>query len=266
MTKTIRFTKNREAIYGLLTRAKKYHCTCASVHEFDITPLLEELKRARSDGRTISLNACLIKATGLVLKRYPSLNRHLFHGIFRKYIVEFEDISCNYIMGRTEGREIILLPVIINQSDQLTLEQIDEIIKYHKDTPLEQLPQIKGIERMKRSPLIAMKYFSYKCRSDHRFYRQYFGTYGLSSMIFEGEDGIKEGKTGIATQCAANTCAAFLVSSVSDEPVVLNGEIVSRKVLTFSLLMDHYVIDAHDGARAMVYLRRMFANPSELGI
>ncbi len=266
MAKVVPFTKNREVIYGLLKRARRYHCTCSSQHQIDVTDLIGVLEQYRAAGEPLSINAVLIRATSLMLKRYPRLNHHLFHGLVRKYEVDFEDICCNVIMLRRENRESILLPVLIENSDRLSVREIDDILTYHQKTPLAQLPQIQGIQKMKRMPRVALKAFSYLARSNHRFYRKFFGTYGYSSMLLENDAGIRYDDNGIVAQSAANTATGFLPASIADQAVVVNGEVTVRKILNITVLMDHYVVDGHEMLMAIRYLTKLLTTPSKLGL
>src|SRR5690606_32360844 len=77
--KKVPYSKNREAIHDLLTRAKRYHCNSHSVHELDAEPLLSALRLRREAGRPVRFHAYLVKATSLLMKRFPRLNHHLFH-------------------------------------------------------------------------------------------------------------------------------------------------------------------------------------------
>lgn len=266
MTRIVQFSKNRDIIYDLLTRAKKYHNTCSSIHEIDITTLMEILKKSRETGHPLSLNACLIKATSLVIEKYPHLNHHLFHGLFRKYKAEFDEISCNMIMIRRHKKESITLPVVLERSNTLSVEEINSIIQHNLIAPLDELPQIQGIQRLKQLPRIALKWFSFKCRSDHNFYRKYFGTYGFSSAIIEDQNGVCEERLGVLTHAMANTCIAFLPNAISNEAVIINGEIKSRKMLSLTLLVDHNLIEAQDVLMAIRYLNRLLADPNLLGL
>lgn len=266
MTKILPFTKNRQIIYDFLMRAQRFHCTVSTIHEFDITKLLQARQRAEELGQSVSLNACLIRATSLVVEKYPRLNHHLFHGLFRKYEVKFDDICCNMIVLRRYKGEMILLPVLITRSNELSLTQIEDVILYHSETPIEDIPQFNGIQKLKSLPEIGMRLFSYRCRSDYRFYRQYFGTYGYSSMIVEDERSWHEPRIGMASRSVANACAAFQPTSVSEEPVVVDGEVVIGKILTMTFLADHYLIDGHYGMMAMRHLRHLLAEPKLLGL
>jgi len=266
MAKVVPFTKNREVIYDLLKRARRYHCTCTSQHQIDVTDLLATLDHYRDIGQPVSINACLIRATSLLLKRYPRLNHHLFHGVVRKYEVDFEQICCNVIMLRKHERELILLPVLIDNSDQLSVQEIDKVLTYHKTTPLDQLPAVQGMQKMKKLPRVALKAFSYMARSNHRFYRKFFGTYGYSSLLMDREDGVKLGDNGMAAMSASNTCTGFIPSSVADRAVVIEGKVVARKMLDIVVLMDHYLVDGHDVFMATQYLTKLLTQPARLGL
>ncbi len=257
----IPFTKNRQAIYDLLTRAKRFHCPISGTYEYDATDLLAAIERARTAGRAVGLTACLVRATSLVLERYPRLNHHLFHGLFRKVEVEWDEIACNLIVMREDDatRERVLFPVVIPGSNRLTLEEIHAVIKRHKEAKLDDLPQIQAMRRLERLPRLLLKYASYKIRSDPRFYRRHFGTYGLSSLVTQGFG-------GVAGHAVANTAASFFPGTIADRPRAVAGEVVVRKVLSVMIVADHYLLDGQDILEAMAYLRDLLERPAALGL
>ena len=155
--KVVPFTKNREVIYDLLTRAKRFHCSITTTWEFEVSALEAARREVSVDGRPLGLTACLIKATSLVLARYPRLNHHLFHGLFRKYEVAFDTIRCNLVVVRKgpEG-ERILLPLIFERSDALSVVEIQEQINHHRFTKLEDLPQFQAFTGSLLIPLTAL--------------------------------------------------------------------------------------------------------------
>lgn len=266
MAKIVPFTKYRNGVYYLLKRAKRFHCTTCSVINLDITELMKARRQLKSSGNGVSIHSCLVKATSMVLERYPRLNHHLFHGLFGKYEVDFEEISCNLIMLRRERGEQILIPVVIERSNELSISEIDKVIRYHLTTPLSELPEIASFLKVRWMPDIAMKLISYKLRSDHKFYRRYFGTYGYSPLIAENDLEVKEDQLGFATSIVANVCTAFHPCAVGDTPIFVDGKVVPRKTLTMTVSGDHYLIDAHEGMMAMRYMRKLLDNPVLLGL
>ena len=115
------------------------------------------------------------------------------------------------------------------------------------------------MERLKKMPRIALAWFSYKSRSDHRFYQKYIGTYGISEMAV-GSFGPRGGHV------IANTASAFVIGPLFDAPETENGQIVMRKKQGISLISDHYIIDGIDILRGMKTLEKLLGNPDRLGL
>jgi len=261
MTIIVPYTKYRNGVYYLLTRAKKFHSTTCSVLDFNISELMAARTSLAAKGHPVSLHACLIKATSLTLRRYPRLNHHLFHGLLRKYEVDFEVISCNLVILRRAAGEFVLLPVVLERSDELSVFEIDEVIQYHQKAPVDELPQIADLKKLRWIPDIGMKLISYKLRSNYRFYRKYFGTYVYSPLIAEDKCGVTEDRMGYATSIVANVCTAFHPCTIGDVPVLVDGQVVPQKTLSMTVSMDHYLVDAHEGLMAMRHLRRLLTTP-----
>ncbi len=258
--KLVPFTRNREYIYDWLNRAKKYHCSVSGGFELDVTDLQAAIAKARAEGKPASLVAALVRATALVLVKYPRLNHHMFHGLLRKYEVEFDEVSCNLIlMRRGEGGERMLFPVVLRNADRLSVADVQAAIDHHKEAPLAELPQVAAIRRLESLPRLALRWFSYKARSDWRFYLKHFGTYGLSSLMSQGFG-------GTSATTLANTAAAFIPGLLSPRAIVRDGKIEAREILHLLLVVDHYVVDGNDALLAMKYLRRLIERPALLGL
>jgi pyruvate/2-oxoglutarate dehydrogenase complex dihydrolipoamide acyltransferase (E2) component len=225
------------------------------VYDFDVTDTVRRLDEQRAGGRRISLTAVLVKATALLMERHPRMNHHVFRRWFRHVEVEFDHVSCTLAVQRAgpDGEEI-LFPVLIRDANRLSLEEIFEIIRHHKQEDLAKLPQIAAFERIKRMSWLALKYFSYKARSDPAFYEKYFGSYGLSSLVAGGAG-------GVALTALANTGSAFLPAALRDKPWAADGRVVVRRILTIAIVADHYLLDGMDIVRGMQDLREMLEKP-----
>ena len=260
MTQIVPFTANRHAIYDLLTRAKRFHCSVGATFEFDVTDLLAAIKTTRQQGRPVNLTACLVRATGMVLEKYPRFNHHMFHGLLRKYEAAFDEISCTLVMARRDEQgERILFPVVVRRSNEMTLDEVGAFIKEHRQTPIAELPQMAAFRKLEGYPRLLLRWISYKARSDHRFYLKYFGTYGLSSLV-------KRGWGGVAGHSLANTAAAFLPGTITERPVVRNGEVTVRTIMNMMVIVDHYILDGLDVVEGIGYLNRLLTKPEQLGL
>ena len=252
----IPFTKNRSLIYDMLTRSKRFHCSVSGNYEFDITDTLQRIEEKKQAGKDVGLTALLVHATSQILEQFPRLNHHLFHDFLgRKKEVAFDHISCTLIVQRTnEKGEDILIPLLLRNSNKMSIAEIHQSIRHHKKSPLNELPQAASLEKLKKTPLWALKYFSYKARSDPKFYERRFGTYGLSSLTAHGWG-------GIAGSAVANVASAFFPATIQERPKVIEGEVKARTVLTMGIVADHYIVDGMDIVRAMDVLRSLIEEP-----
>lgn len=260
MVRIVPISKNRFFVIDLLTRARKFHCPITTAWQFDVTKLDAARRAVIVNGKPLSMTACLIKATGMVLKAHPRFNHHLFTGLFRRYEVEFDTISCTLIVMRKGNLgERILLPLLIEQCDTRSVCDIQDIIDHHRYGRLEDLPQFAMIERLKRLPRFALSWFSYKARSDHNFYRRHFGTYGMSEMAV-GSFGPRGGHV------IANTASAFVIGPLFDLLQPVSGKTETRKMQGVTLIADHYILDGIDILRGMRTLERLLLNPERIGL
>ena len=51
---------------------------------------------------------------------------------------------------------------------------------------------------------------------------------------------------------------------MGDAPVVVDGQVQIRKILSMTVSLDHYLVDAHEGLMATRYLRKLLSNPERL--
>lgn len=252
------FSKNRELIGDQLTRARDHHLVVSTEHEIDLTDVLPLIEGARREGFPVTLVSYFLWCTGQAVAAEPRLNRHCFHGWFRRYEVDFEEVSCTTVVARKgPAGEEILLPLLLRHIDRMSLRDVGNALRDAKTAPLETLPQIAAIERVKKAPLLLLRWFSYKARSDPHFYIRHFGTYGVSSNLAK-----HHGPVGGHT--FGNTGCAFLPGTLREVPRVVAGAIVPRWVLHTLFLADHYVLDGADIARGTEAFRRRMEDPATL--
>jgi pyruvate/2-oxoglutarate dehydrogenase complex dihydrolipoamide acyltransferase (E2) component len=255
----IPFTRNRELVSDLMARARRFHMPVSITAEFDLTELEARLARERARGRAMGLAAYMTAATSKLLERQPRLNHHLFTDLLgRRREVCFEEISCTLVVQRkSRAGEEILLPLVLRRTNELDVLQIHALIRDHKQKDLESLEQFKSLERVKKLPGIALKYFSFKARSDPEFYLKYFGTYGLSSLM-------SQGGSPFTMSTIANTAVAFFPGTIKQRPLVLGGQIVARTIMNFGFVFDHFIVDGLEMQRASEGMRELVEEPSQL--
>lgn len=226
-----------------------------AVFEFDMTVTLERLDQAVATGRQISLTGLLVKATGLVVQRHPRLNHHRFHRWGRELDAVFHEISCSLVVKRVAPTgEEFLFPILVRCPEKRSLEDLSREIRFHREQPLDRLPQIAAAMRIKRMPWWQRKVFSYKARSDPRFYLRYFGTYGLSSVVTDGWG-------ALSGTWFADNAASFVPATLGLRPAVHDGRIEPRRVLTLAIVADPLLLDGRDIVEATTELRTLLEMP-----
>lgn len=253
------FTANRRVIYDLLDRARRYHAPVTGNMEVDLTDTDLRVRREREEGREVSLIAALIRATAVTVARHPVLRHHLFTTWYgRPREVVFDRIDATVIVAR-EGPsgEEVLLPLTLRGADRLSIAEIHAILRDHKRKAPEELPQFRAMERVKRAPPGALRWFSYKARSDPDFYAKHFGTYGVSSLL--DRDGAVS-----SVSTVANTAIAFLPNTLRERAWVVDGKIVPRLILGIAGVFDHYLVDGNEAARVGRTLRGLLEDPDAL--
>ena len=69
----------------------------------------------------------------------------------------------------------------------------------------------------------------------------------------------------VSYQSLTNLTQQFLgVSATVQKPVVLNGEVTVRPIMTLTLTADHRVVDGLEGAKFMKTLKEAIENPLSL--
>jgi pyruvate/2-oxoglutarate dehydrogenase complex dihydrolipoamide acyltransferase (E2) component len=249
------YSKNRQVIHDLLHRATKFHMPISTTWEIDCTEAMDQLRDLRRKNVPAGFTAFLVKATAKLLEDNPQLNSHLFtKWTGKKTIVQFDDINCNVVVQRENNGEKILLPLVVNKANKLSISEIDNIIHKYKTSDLASLPQFESFEKIKKMPFWLLTFISYKTRSDPDFYLKYYGTYGLSALYSFKASGAVGGST------VANTCIAFLPFNFATS--VDNGK--KRRTMRLSIVMDHYILDGVQMSRAGHEFQKLIENPKKV--
>jgi pyruvate/2-oxoglutarate dehydrogenase complex dihydrolipoamide acyltransferase (E2) component len=262
MIRIRRPTAHRKNSYYFLTRSQRYHAPCSTAVDYDVTPLFASLAASRNEGQPIGFTAALVKATSLVQAEFPRLNRHLFHGLLGRYEVEWEGVHCSLIVSRRQDDgEDVLVPIVLRHADRIPLEQIDAVIGDAKRKPLLELPEYRTLHKLRNLPRLARAGIAYLLRSQPRVHDKIIGgTYGLSAF-----SGKTTTPTSVGHALSPFGCT-FFPGSVNDRPWVVNGSLAVRKIMTMTIVIDHYVLDGTDVANAMSYLGTLLAEPERLGL
>ncbi|MFW5831940.1 MAG: 2-oxo acid dehydrogenase subunit E2, partial [Prolixibacteraceae bacterium] len=83
-----------------------------------------------------------------------------------------------------------------------------------------------------------------------------FGSYVISNI---GSLGLDSGYGALIP--SANVSIVMILGRVTKKPVVVNDEIVSRRILSLSATLDHRVVDGSHGGKLFRFIKQMVKNP-----
>ena len=250
-------SNNRVFIYHLLRRMRKFNCPMSGTFHFDVTDLYRKIKELKKEGKSIGLVSCLVKATSLSLEKHPRLNNRIFHGLFGKKEVTYDSINCGLAAVRTDPKgEEVVIPIIVKNANDLSIEKIHKMIKDNKSMPLEELESYEWLQRSRRLPRFLIPFVHYLFRSNPKYSAKNSSTYAISS-IMEEDSGL------VASHSPANQ-TTFFPLSIKDLPTVHEGEIKIRKNLVLTFCVDHFLVDGMDVQRCGKTIKDFLEKPDEL--
>lgn len=88
-----------------------------------------------------------------------------------------------------------------------------------------------------------------------------FGSFLISNI---GTLGLDSGYAALLP--SSNVSIVLIIGKVYKKPLVINDEIVIRKVLSLSATLDHRVVDGYHGGKLFRYIRRIIKQPELLNI
>ncbi len=83
-----------------------------------------------------------------------------------------------------------------------------------------------------------------------------FGSYVVSNI---GTLGLDSGYGALLP--SANVSIVMILGGVTKKPVIVNNEIVPRKILSLSATLDHRVVDGSHGGKLFRFIKQMVKNP-----
>ncbi|MCF8237420.1 MAG: 2-oxo acid dehydrogenase subunit E2 [Saprospiraceae bacterium] len=234
--------------------------------ELDVTDLEDWVLKRREDGLKITLMYPLILLTARALKHeVPAINCYVKRGhiVHRSSV----DIMVSVLMDRGQQMGSLRL----KDADQMTLPQMAAWMKENLQKHREQ--DVEGAARLKNSlariswPFRGMLIWIWRklvVEWGFRIPFTHMGPDAFGSMIFSniGSIGLDIGYPALLP--VSNVALVLNMGSINTKPVVIDGQIVPRRILNLSATMDHRVVDAQQGGKLFRYLKRGIRHPDRL--
>lgn len=230
--------------------------------EIDITALEAYIAEKRKHGVKITLTHVFVRILSKALKEeVPELNVYLKRG----KIKHRNSIDAGVSVLKASGE---MSSIMVNNADTLSFKEMADYMNS------------KIVDSKKGSENDTMQSKNFLARIPWPFRRWIFKLYqtitlswgismpgaGLSANSFGsflltniGSLGLDNGFPALLP--SSNISFVFVLGGNQKKPVVVNDEIVIRKMMSISIVMDHRVADASQGGKLYRYIRRMVRTP-----
>lgn len=181
--------------------------------------------------------AIFVRAIGLVANDYPAL-RTLYAAWPWPHFYELPRSVCMVAVARVEDGEDCVLPQKISLGkDEETLAEIDRLIRYAKEAPIDEVPAFRKILQATRVPWPLRRLVWLVGRNFGRQHANYFGSFAVTSVAAYG---------------------AGELHALSPGPYILSyGVVEPDQTIDVVIRWDHRVTDAAMIAKALTRLEQV---------
>lgn len=233
--------------------------------ELDVTDLEKFIFEKRKQGIKITPTHIFVLIIARGLKTVvPELNVYIRRG----RVVARPSIDALVSVLQADGG---MGSVTVQEADTLNLEQLAEILK---DSILEsRMGDEKGT--MKKKNILASlpwpfrnwffslyKFFTLNLGLTLPFFKisaQGFGSFVLTNI---GSIGLDTGYPALLP--SSNVAFVFVLGGIMKKPIVINDEIVIRRMMSVSVVIDHRIADASHGGKMLRFIKQVIRNPDQL--
>jgi pyruvate/2-oxoglutarate dehydrogenase complex dihydrolipoamide acyltransferase (E2) component len=200
---------------------------------------VEELRgQLKTMGRKITVTAILLKAIGIAQRAHPASRTAALP--FGKRAI-LQKIVAGFTVERFIGSQPAVFFGEIAEPDTKPLEQISNELREFGEGELNSVPKLDIQEKFNHMPWFFRQFILWMGKRYPGFRLHHMGaTFGLSSL---GKFGVK----ALIPPCASTS--TFGIGEVEQRPVVRNGKIEIRPMMTITLNFDHRMIDGAPAAR-----------------
>ena len=252
--------KVASTIYKKPTDSKIY-----GIVELDVTELERYVAAKRKEGIKTTLTYLITIIIGRAIRQeVPELNTYVKRG----KIMQRKQVDATVSVLLPGGQ---MGSVKVENADQITTSEISEsignnIANSRKGNENDEM-QSKSLLAKLPWPFRKWLFNIYKTITIHwgisvpgiGLDSNSFGSYIVSNIGTVGLD------TGFASLLpSSNISFVFVLGTINKKPVVVNDEIVIRRVMLLSSTLDHRVVDGSHGGRLFRYIKQVAKNPELL--
>lgn len=239
--KSFSFSKLPRVRWNILDLINVVNRDCVPTYLFldvDMTWAEELRANLAKHGIRVTATALLLKAIAIAQRSHPDTRTAILP--FGRTVV-FNNIVAGFTVERFIGSQPALFFGAIEEPDTKSIADISAELKAHGEADLDKVWQLKLQDKFTWMPWLLRRIILWIGLRNPGIRLQCMGaTFGLSSL---GKFGLK----AMIPPCV--TTSTFGVGTVEQRPVVRDGKIEVRKMMTLTLNFDHRIIDGAPAAR-----------------
>jgi pyruvate/2-oxoglutarate dehydrogenase complex dihydrolipoamide acyltransferase (E2) component len=241
--------------------------------DVDMGWVLQHREQHRESGRRPpSIVTYVVAAAGAVLARRPDGNAAV-GGWWNPKIVNYASVDAKLVLDRTLDGQRLVASVPLRDVDRRSLADIQRDVDRFRDTPLENLPELRGLLLLHKLPVwLGWPLFAAAVH-DPRRRQKLLGTFAVSSLGNSEVNGF---------HAVGGTALTFNIGRVRDTPVARreasqNGRSVPgapgfeatvsiAPVMRLNMTFDHRVIDGAAAAEVLTDVKAALESGSEMNM
>lgn len=195
-------------------------------------------KRLKEMGYKTTVTAILLKAIAIAQRTHPLSRTTVLP--WGKTVL-FNNIVAGFTVERFVNSHPAVFFGAIDKADTKSVQEIAAELKSYAEDDMEKVPHLDIQNRFNNMPWLFRRLIIWLGMRYPAVRLKYMGaTFGLSSL---GKFGIKL----LIPPCVSTS--TFGIGTVEDRPVVIDGKIEVRPMMTIALNFDHRVLDGAPAAR-----------------
>lgn len=234
-----------------------------AIVDIPMTRALDYLARLRArTGVHVTVTHITTRALALAVARFPQTNGF----VARNHVYVRDDVDI-FMQVSTEGGTD-LSGIKIGRADQKTTLDIAReaaeriaVLRARKDKRVEQTKSLLGqIPRWALGRIVrGLGYLTYDWDVDLSRFGVVKDEFGSAMVTSVGMMGVR---TAFAPLLPFSRCPiVVLVGEIEDRPIVEDGQVVVRPILSVGATLDHRLIDGAQGGQMIGIFREYFADP-----
>ncbi|MDO6657353.1 2-oxo acid dehydrogenase subunit E2 [Anaerobacillus sp. 1_MG-2023] len=210
-----------------------------------------ELKKSRASYKqnniSISYVSYVISAISKAIEKFPEVNTSV-HGKWHPKYISYDQVHAKFTINKQLGNQQIVVSNVIEDSNEKSLQTIQEHIDRMKKMPFETGESFESVRKLQSLPvwLGRIIYKQILNNPDERLRTQ--GSFTVTSL---GHLPVQQ-----IYPITSNTIC-FGIGGIIEKPVIKDGAIIVTSIMPLSMTFDHRAID---GALAAEFLNEVKTN------